>query len=174
MVIRVWVGFLETWLPTILQEMGDAPEDGTPGIETAEGYRRELAQGIAEYTQGIPTTLDRIEAQVRWLQEVCAKAALYIEVSRLSGAGGEEAMVARRLESLGMLAHSGGRHERAARLFGAVERITEGDAAALHSYLFDQLSKERAVAAAWAEGRAMTLDDAIAYALADASSGEAE
>jgi hypothetical protein len=84
-------------------------------------------------------------------------------------------MVAWRLEGFAGLAALQGQVERAARLFGATEAALSAvhgtfDAVDRMDYerhvaaARDQLGEE-AFAAAWAEGRAMTLEQAVAYAL---------
>ncbi len=79
------------------------------------------------------------------------------------------------LALLGGLAGSGKRPKRALRLFAAAETLR--DAIGFHFYHADQVAHDRDLAAAraqldeatcaaaWAEGRAMTLEQAIAYAL---------
>jgi predicted ATPase/DNA-binding SARP family transcriptional activator len=109
--------------------------------------------------------------------------------------GDDERAMAFYRESLGLLRETGGPHyickclegaagmagiqgrpEQAARLFGAVERLRDSTATPIRPV--DRVTYHRLVdttraqlddktfAAAWAEGRAMTLEQAIAYALA--------
>jgi len=85
--------------------------------------------------------------------------------------------IAECFERLGMVAAELGRQERAARLLGAAEALRKAIGAPV--YAVDRADHERAAASirsgsaakgldrAWAEGRAMTLEQAIEYALAD-------
>jgi hypothetical protein len=83
--------------------------------------------------------------------------------------------IAMRLNWLVRLAAALGEAERAARLFGAEERLREGEADPVEALdpADDHRSKvavravlgEDAFAAAWAEGQAMTIEEACAYAL---------
>ena len=102
-------------------------------------------------------------------------AALWREDLVVSSEIGHRWITLRALAELAGAACLAGAHERAARLFGAAaspprgERlremprwraINERDASAARASLGDE-----AFAAAWAEGRAMTLEQAVAYAL---------
>jgi hypothetical protein len=89
------------------------------------------------------------------------------------------------LEGLAALAVALGQSERAARLFGAAEELREAmgfrplwpSERAEHERPVTAVRTalgQEAFAAAWTEGRAMSLEDAIAYALAEPSPGEAE
>jgi DNA-binding NarL/FixJ family response regulator len=79
------------------------------------------------------------------------------------------------LEGLACISGAGGEAERAARLFGAAERLREAvgdkhtpeEAALQGPYLATARSQLDEVAwqAAWAEGRAMSMEEAIEYAL---------
>jgi hypothetical protein len=77
-------------------------------------------------------------------------------------------------EGLARLASAKGQRDRAARLFGAAELLREtlgyhaSDQADHDKYVASARAgvAETAFAAAWAEGRAMTLEQAIEYALA--------
>jgi predicted ATPase/DNA-binding NarL/FixJ family response regulator len=102
---------------------------------------------------------------------------LFEEGLKLSAELGNEADVAHCLEGLASIAASEGRIVRAARLWGAEEALLERMETAVYTYVPDrslhqsrvadtrsQLDEE-AFAAAWAEGRAMTSEQAIEYAL---------
>jgi predicted ATPase len=80
------------------------------------------------------------------------------------------------LESLEGLAAAAGRPERAARLFGAAEALRGAIGARTHGYFRHHVSDqsissaraalgEELFASVWAQGRAMTLDQAVAHAL---------
>jgi predicted ATPase/DNA-binding winged helix-turn-helix (wHTH) protein len=90
---------------------------------------------------------------------------------------GERWYLSLSVEGLAQWLTAQGRHERAARLFGAGEALREAVGAAvlvLYRNGYEQamadlksgLGEER-LAALWAEGRAMALEQAVAYALAD-------
>jgi tetratricopeptide (TPR) repeat protein len=101
--------------------------------------------------------------------------ALYAESLRLRREVGEKLMIGNSLQALASAGAAQGEAERTAKLFGAVEMLdemmggsqaTEDDT--LHRpYLAAARSQldEAAWQEAWAEGRAMTLDQAISYAL---------
>ncbi len=88
---------------------------------------------------------------------------------------GDEEDIAMYLAGLAGIAGVEGQAERAARLFGAAQALYErigravdpGDRAGYHLNMSAVRARhdETALAAAWAEGRAMTLEQAIAYAL---------
>lgn len=88
---------------------------------------------------------------------------------------GDEEDIAMYLAGLAGIAGVEGQAERAARLFGAAQALYErigravdpGDRTGYHRNLSAVRARhdETALAAAWAEGRAMTLEQAIAYAL---------
>jgi hypothetical protein len=93
---------------------------------------------------------------------------------------GNKAAVAGCLDGLAQIAAAEGRPERAARLFGAADAITNstGEAVPLANRaeyaqiaegVRDSLGKE-AFEAAWDEGQAMSLEEAVAYGLEATSS----
>jgi predicted ATPase/DNA-binding NarL/FixJ family response regulator len=102
---------------------------------------------------------------------------LFEEGLSVSAELGNEADVAHCLEGLASVAAEGGRIARAARLWGAEEALLEKIEAAVYTYVPDRSVhrsqvaaarsqlEEEAFAAAWAEGRAMSLEEAIEYAL---------
>jgi hypothetical protein len=83
--------------------------------------------------------------------------------------------MAQSLEDFGVLAGRQQQWERAARLLGAAEAVCADLGTALPVAIAEEYGRtvrgarsalgEEAFAAAWAEGRAMSLDDAIRYAL---------
>ena len=103
-------------------------------------------------------------------------AALYQESLRLRREVGDQFALAQSLEDLARLAGTQQQWERAATLLGAAEAVCTGlgatlpvaNAAEYASTVSGACSAlgEKAFAAAWAEGRAMSLDDAVAFALA--------
>jgi len=102
---------------------------------------------------------------------------LFEEGLKLSAELGNEADVAHCLEGLASVAGAEGRIARAARLWGAAEALLEKIEAAVYTYVPDRsLHRSRVAAArtrlneeefeaAWAEGRTMTSEQAIEYAL---------
>jgi hypothetical protein len=95
---------------------------------------------------------------------------------------GDGTNVAFYLEGLATLAASEGRPERAARLWGAAEAILEPIEVIAYPHATDRSFNDRQLAAAreylderaweeaWTEGRAMTTEEAVAYALEDQNS----
>jgi hypothetical protein len=102
--------------------------------------------------------------------------ALFKESLALRNEVGSKQGVAECLERLGGIAGVQGQSERAARLFGAAEALRAFIGAPLTSADRGDYDRnvattrvgldEPAFAAAWAEGRAMTLEQAVGYALA--------
>jgi hypothetical protein len=90
---------------------------------------------------------------------------------------GNRGAVANQLESFAFVAITRGAGARAARLFGAAEALRELAEAAMTGLEGDAYRaevarrrdelEEGALAAAWAEGRQMTADQAVAFALSD-------
>jgi predicted ATPase/DNA-binding NarL/FixJ family response regulator len=87
---------------------------------------------------------------------------------------GEKWYISRNLECLAAVASAQGDHERAARLFGAGEALREALGTSAPYYLVDYDRSvaaaraalgEESFAAAWARGREMTHEQAVAYAL---------
>jgi tetratricopeptide (TPR) repeat protein len=103
---------------------------------------------------------------------------LYREGLTLAEELGDRTNLAYCLEGLAGVAGARGEPERAARLFGAAEALLETVGVARYPYVPDRTAYQRWVAAAraqlaesgfataWAEGRAMTVDQAIAHAVA--------
>lgn len=83
------------------------------------------------------------------------------------------------LETLAEVLIWQGEHERAAHLFGAAEKLRDADVAPVIA--FYRSDYDRAIAAAtealgtrafesrWSEGRTLTVDEAVAYALGESS-----
>jgi predicted ATPase/DNA-binding SARP family transcriptional activator len=94
---------------------------------------------------------------------------------------GDKLYTSRNLECLAAVVSTRGDHVRAARLFGAGEALREAIGASVLFYLVDydgavaatrDALGEEALAAAWAEGREMTLEEAVVYALDEPSAVE--
>ena len=102
---------------------------------------------------------------------------LFEEGLELSAELGNEADIAHCLEGLASIAGAEGRIVRAARLWGAEEALLERIEAAVYTYVPDRSVhrsrvadarsklREEAFAAAWAEGRTMSAEQATEYAL---------
>jgi len=107
-------------------------------------------------------------------------AGLYRESVTLFGETGDKWVATECIEGLALIASAQGKHKRAARLFGVAEAaretfgITMPRPEAGDQEHFWVAIRERpegtAFTAAWAEGRAMTLEQAIEYALQEARS----
>jgi tetratricopeptide (TPR) repeat protein len=110
-------------------------------------------------------------------------AAIYAETIRTWQELGQRPAMAHELECLAFIAVATGQAERAAALFGAAEALREVLDTPMTAYErreYDQaVAQVRAqtepalVEAAWARGRALTLDDAVKYALAEGSESTA-
>jgi non-specific serine/threonine protein kinase len=106
-------------------------------------------------------------------------AGLYVEGLRYAVEAGDKANTAYCLEGLAELADARGEVQRAVKLFGAAEALLEDAGGALYVQAQDRSLRDQAVyalrsrldetafAAAWAEGRAMTPDQAAEYALSE-------
>ncbi len=132
--------------------------------------RRELGD-----RRGIGMSLNNLGEVAQQQGDYERAAALYIESLDLRRELGDKLFIASSLSNLGEVACDQGDCERAAHLFGAAEALRETIGSPLplakrHEYerrvaaACDALGRE-SFAAAWAEGRAMTLKQAIAYAL---------
>jgi predicted ATPase/DNA-binding SARP family transcriptional activator/DNA-binding NarL/FixJ family response regulator len=104
-------------------------------------------------------------------------AELYAEGLRSSAAAGDKANIAYCLEGLAQVATAQEEPEHAARLFGAAEASLEAAGGAVYAYVQDRSLHEQAVdavrsrlnkatfSAAWAKGSAMSVGEAVEYAL---------
>jgi hypothetical protein len=96
---------------------------------------------------------------------------------------GDKLYISRSLECLAVVVSMRGDHGRAARLFGAGEALREAIGASTLFYLVDydgvvaaarDALGEEALVAAWAQGKEMTMEQAIAYALDEPTAVEAK
>jgi non-specific serine/threonine protein kinase len=138
---------------------------------------RELGDGV-----GVARALHGLGMVARHQQDwVWAKASLG-EAVRVAGEKGARLEIAQCLEGLAGMATGQRQPRRAARLFGAAEALRETigaqqPAGAREEYVRDveatraQLD-DRAFSAAWATGRSLRLEQAMAYALAETESAE--
>ncbi len=110
---------------------------------------------------------------------------LYHECLVLANEIGDKACVAHILHHLGTLAQSQTQHERAVRLFAVAAALREVVGGFTFHTLVDPVEQERSIAAmrtligeeifatTWVQGQALTLEQAIAYALTPPSTPEA-
>ncbi len=116
---------------------------------------------------------------VRLLGDLERAAGLYWESLAILGEAGDKWVTTECIEGLAIIASAQGNPERAARLFGVAEAAREtfgitmprperGDHERFGATTRERLG-DAAFATAWAEGRAMTLEQAIEYALAGES-----
>lgn len=143
-----------------------------PLAEKALALSREVGErqaiSAALYTLATLAQAERDQERAR---------ALFGEGLAVSAELGNEADVAHCLEGLASAAGAQGQIERAARLWGAEEALLERHETAVYTYVPDRSLRrsrvdaararldEEAFGAAWAEGRAMTPEQAVDYAL---------
>ena len=139
-------------------------------LETSQALFQELgdAAAIARALQGLGM-IARRQGDLRRSRE------LLEEALRVAWEKGARLEIARCLESLAGLACAGNQPERAARLFSAVETLRQAMGAHLPRDIHDGCDRDLAAAraqldeeaftAAWTAGRALTLEQAVAYAL---------
>jgi len=159
------------WLGCIAEEQGDL-EKARFHLEEAYAIDLEFGQraGHAQWKLGDVLSMQGVYAAAR---------KLLIESLKVAWELGDKALANASLEYLAWLAYSEGESERAVRLFGAADilRTTCG-------YIFSPSDKNKHVArtvevratlgdaaftTAWEQGRAMTLEQAVAYALSEGS-----
>jgi predicted ATPase len=179
--LELYRGLSDTWgtaqlLPYLgMLALGQA--DGARAMEYFDeglALAREIGDRLAVY-KSLYNAACAAQAQGDYARAT----ALYDEGLMLSDELGDRAGAAYCLEGLAGVAGARGEPERAARLLGAAEALLETVGMPRYPYVPDRASHQRVVAAArarlsepafatvWAEGRAMTLDQAIAYALSD-------
>jgi hypothetical protein len=146
-------------------------------LEESLVLRRELGD-----KRGTAWTLNSLGRFAHLQADYGRATALYRESLRLRLEFGEKSGIAECLEGLAGLAGAQGRQERAPLLFGAAEALRESIGAPVKH--FDHAGYERdlnairadlgeeAFRVAWAEGRVMPLEQAVAYALEASSQPE--
>jgi predicted ATPase/transcriptional regulator with XRE-family HTH domain len=156
-------------LGALAQHEGD-PTRAQALFEEALTLWRALADGA-----GVAASLAHLGGLAAARGDHERAALLYQAALDLPGASGDRAVTAVCLEGLAALATAAGRPERAARLYGAAVTQRQG-IPVLHVW-DERVARDRQVAAvctalgderfaaAWAKGQAMTLAQAIAYAL---------
>ena len=142
-------------------------------LEDSLEQRRALGdqRGVADTLRGLADL---------WREEgnCAATAASLAESLRMYSVLGDKANVERTLEEMAFLAAELGQTERAARLWGAAERLWEELDLSRSPNAQEEHEKsvsaaratlgEEVFTSAWEDGRAMTLEQGITYALADA------
>jgi predicted ATPase/DNA-binding CsgD family transcriptional regulator len=141
-------------------------------FEEALAISREIGDRLSGYVSLYNLALS---ARARGDHERAAQ--LYVEGLRLAREMSDKANAAYCLEGLAGLIGERGEPERAARVFGASEALLEAVGAPLYAQAQDRAPYERAInalrsrmgetafEAAWVEGRQMTLEEAVEYAL---------
>jgi hypothetical protein len=136
----------------------------------------DIARSIGErYLLGL--ALAGLAILARYRHEYQESTELFTESLIVSNELGDHAVLPRALAGLAGAARLAGHYARSARLFGAVEALRDADGTREHIYWkevfeaeIDELHAalgEKAFEAAWAEGRQMTVDQAVAYAQSD-------
>ena len=157
------------WLLGNRELQRDRPKEGLPMVEEALGIYRELGNlfATADSLSGLGSFYRRVgdaEAATAAQREALE---MFVEVGNPTG-------IAMVLEEMAMIETMEGRHERALRLAGAAsalkdeigggapaELMRSGESRDESSRSLDQQAADRA----WAEGREMGMDKAVAYAL---------
>ncbi|MBI4278169.1 MAG: AAA family ATPase [Armatimonadetes bacterium] len=176
-------------LCTQLKEVSDRTGDLSGIIEAqalqgdAARYRRDYPQAVALFAQAIElaehlgdryyaaTLKPRLADVTRIVGDAGRAHALYLDSLVTLHGLGERWFLMRSLVGLARLALDAGLPSRAARLLGAAQTLRDRLGALPDRENFDRAVTvtrgaldEQAFAAAWSEGRAMTLDQAVAYA----------
>jgi tetratricopeptide (TPR) repeat protein len=146
--------------------------EATAWLEESLAVDRELGDRA-----GISMTLNNLGMVALGQQEGDYAHSLFTQSLRIKRELGMRMDCAWGLEGLGGVAAARGQPDRAVRLFGAADAVREvmghpANAPVRELYAPHQAAAraqlgEAAFAAAWAEGRAMALDEAVAYALAE-------
>jgi hypothetical protein len=152
-------------------------------LERAKATSEEAAAMLREqkYLSYLADALDNL-GWVALLRDESERArTLYIERIQLRLDTGDNLGAPDDLEGLACVAAARGETERAARLFGASEALSEemgappesGESALQEPYLAAARSQldEASWQEAWAQGQAMTLEEAISYALDEEEAG---
>ena len=178
-VLKLYRGVSDKWgVSYALVHLGMAPlsrgdhAEATRYFEEALAISREIGYRLSGYI-----SLYSLALSSRALGEDERARQLYIEGLTLAAEAEDRANAAYCLEGLGELIAERGEPERAARLFGASEALLEAVGAPLYAHAQDRTLYEEAVEAlrsrlsggsfeaAWAEGGAMPLEQAVEYAL---------
>jgi tetratricopeptide (TPR) repeat protein len=156
-------------LGDLLHRQGDHARADTL-LEESVAMSRDLGDQGA-----LAITLNILGTAARGRHDHAQAARHYRESLQLSRRPGDERLVADILKYLGYVAQAEGNNRRAARLFGAMEALVEHVGGASAASTAAEYERHRgdvgnglgdaAFGAACAEGRAMTLEQAIAYAL---------
>jgi len=140
-------------------------------------YEESLALKRATGHQGgIAISLGNLGVVALMQGDLAGAAMLFRESLALKREARDREGLATTLEEMGAIAHAWGQPERAARLLGAAARLRDAIGASQRSDVWPHYEAtvaavrralgEAAFAAAWAEGRALSLEQAVAAALA--------
>ena len=172
---RGWAGWAPISLGVTAQAQGD-PHRATAHFEEALGLFRELGHVV-----GSASVLDSLGFLAREQGDHARAAALYRESLALRWAHGDRWGLPTCLEGLAAAALQSGKPEAAVRLWGTAAALTESmgtvpDALVLIAHERDVMSAREALgadvfAAAWAAGRAVPLEEAVAEALTEGPVG---
>jgi predicted ATPase/DNA-binding SARP family transcriptional activator len=145
-------------------------------LEARERYQESLAiRRHANDDWGIAICLQGLGSTEASLGDYTAARALFEESLTILQKIGNQQGIATALKTLATQAHGSNQHERAARLWGAMSALQEAIGAPLTPVERDDVEEEQATskvaigaaafATAWDAGRAMTMGQAIQYAL---------
>jgi predicted ATPase/class 3 adenylate cyclase len=159
-------------LGMVARSQGDYTRAAALQMESLDLFRE-----VGDEYYGIPYALRNVAFVALHLGDCLQAAKHYREAITLSRGFGDPWIIEECLEGLGRVACALGRYERAARLFGVAEASREvlgdglsTDAKVIHDQGVSAASAGLGVeglASAWTAGRAMTLEQAIDYALLD-------
>ena len=152
---------------------GDHAE-ATRCFEEGLALSRKIGNRLAE-----ATALHGLARTAQGQRDHDRAAELYAEGLASAAEAGDKANIAYCLEGLAQAATSREETRRAVRLFGAAGAVLEDAGGTLYPYVQDRSASERAVdflhsrmdqatfSVAWSKGRAMTLSEAVEYALCE-------
>jgi hypothetical protein len=163
---------LEILLGDLFVRLDALLDDAVIGPEENEQFRKASADVrdlYPELARMINDGLETGRSAQRDLGETVYQIALYFEARDTGSSRNRQARIASLLEKLARLSHEEGRAQRAARLLGAAEGLRNSIGGRLISRLRAALGQDVS-APARAEGRAMTLEQAVTYALEEPGS----
>jgi tetratricopeptide (TPR) repeat protein len=174
---RLWATWILAHLAEVARDEGD-PDTASTYLEEAMAYWRREGN-LTKY--GIAWSLHKQGRIAQYRSDVNAAEACFAESLALWKALGNGRRMTECLEGLAATAGAQGRAERACRLFGAAAALREAGGWVLdpvyradhahHVAAVRGALAEEAFAAAWAEGRGMSLERAVALALEATSPG---
>jgi tetratricopeptide (TPR) repeat protein len=155
-------------LGIVASDLGDFAAAAARYEEALHIYR------VLEDEQGVAIMTVNLAEVLRYQEEYRRSSSLYQESLTMHRDAGNKVGILACIEGLAALARTTGEAERAARLLGAAESLRARVGAGLHGN--DKLDYERnlaalradlppeTLAAAWAEGARMTMEQVVAYA----------